>query len=207
MTIGLLNGLMIACGPLQAIYIMAAGTGSMIEGAKLLFVFALGTLPVMLSFGYITSFLGSKATHQILKFSGAIVIILGIFMINNGLALTGAGFDIGTTTGNDPQTTIESAPSTTEPVDANTGSQEIRMEVNRYGFVPSTFELNKGVPVKWIINGKELTGCNNAIIVPALGLEFKVKKGEQIIEFTPTKAGTIRWSCWMGMIQGSFIVK
>jgi len=45
--IGLLNGLMIACGPLQAIYIMAAGTGSMIEGAKLLFVFALGTLPVM----------------------------------------------------------------------------------------------------------------------------------------------------------------
>jgi sulfite exporter TauE/SafE/copper chaperone CopZ len=207
MTIGLLNGLMIACGPLQAIYIMAAGTGSMIEGAKLLFVFALGTLPVMLSFGYITSFIGSKATHQILKFSGVIVIILGIFMINNGLALTGAGFDIGTTTGNDPQTTIESAPSTTEPVNANTGSQEIRMEVNRYGFVPSTFELNKGVPIKWIINGKELTGCNNAIIVPSLGMEFKIKKGEQIIEFTPTEAGTIRWSCWMGMIQGSFNVK
>jgi sulfite exporter TauE/SafE len=71
MTISLLNGLMI-------------------EGAKLLFVFALGTLPVMLSFGYITSFIGAKATHKILKLSGAIVIILGIFMINNGLALTGA---------------------------------------------------------------------------------------------------------------------
>jgi sulfite exporter TauE/SafE/copper chaperone CopZ len=207
LTIGLLNGLMIACGPLQAIYIMAAGTGSMIEGAKLLFVFALGTLPVMLSFGYITSFLGSKATHQILKFSGAIVIILGIFMINNGLALTGAGIDIGTTTDNDLKTTIDTAPSSQQPVDVNTGSQEIRMEVNRYGFVPSTFELKKGVPVKWIINGLELTGCNNAIIVPSLGLEFKIKKGEQIIEFTPEKAGTIRWSCWMGMIHGSFIVK
>jgi sulfite exporter TauE/SafE/copper chaperone CopZ len=207
LTIGLLNGLMIACGPLQAIYIMAAGTGSMIEGAKLLFVFALGTLPVMLSFGYITSFIGSKATQKILKFSGAIVIILGIFMINNGLALTGAGFDIGTTTGDDIQTTIDTAASSSEPVNANTGSQEIRMEVNRYGFVPSTFELKKGVPVKWIINGKELTGCNNAIIVPSFGLEFKIKKGEQIIEFTPEKAGTIRWSCWMGMIQGSFIVK
>jgi len=206
LTIGLLNGLMIACGPLQAIYIMAAGTGSMIEGAKLLFIFALGTLPVMLSFGYITSFIGSKATHKILKFSGAIVIILGIFMINNGLALTGAGFDIGTTTGNDPKTTIDSAPSS-QPVDVNTGYQEIRMEVNRYGFVPSTFTLKKGVPVKWIINGKELTGCNNAIQVPALGLEFDIKKGEQTIEFTPTEAGTIRWSCWMGMIRGSFIVE
>jgi len=206
LTIGLLNGLMIACGPLQAIYIMAAGTGSMIEGAKLLFVFALGTLPVMLSFGYITSFIGSKATHHILKFSGAIVIMLGIFMINNGVALTGAGFDIGTTTGNDQQTTIYPAPSSQQLVDVNTEFQEIRMEVSRAGFVPNKFDLKKGVPVKWIINGKELTGCNNAIQVPSLGLEFDIMKGEQVIEFTPEKAGTIRWSCWMGMIRGSFIV-
>ncbi|MCX9085529.1 MAG: copper ion binding protein [Candidatus Methanoperedens sp.] len=205
--IGLLNGLMIACGPLQAIYIMAAGTGSMIEGAKLLFVFALGTLPVMLSFGYITSFLGSKATHQILKFSGAVVIILGIFMINNGLALTGAGIDLNPTTDNDLKTTVDSAPTSQQPIDVNTEFQEIKMEVNRAGYVPNKFDLKKGVPVKWIITGKEVTGCSNAIIVPSLGLEFKIKKGEQIIEFTPTKAGTIRWSCWMGMIQGSFNVK
>ncbi|MBU3966107.1 MAG: sulfite exporter TauE/SafE family protein [Euryarchaeota archaeon] len=204
LTIGLLNGLMIACGPLQAIYIMAAGTGSMIEGAKLLFVFALGTLPVMLSFGYITSFIGGKATHQILKFSGAIVIILGLFMINNGLALTGAGYDINPTIDNAPPSIDKTNPS---PVNVNTGSQEIRMDVTRSGYVPSTFTLKKGVPVKWIINGKELTGCNNAIIVPSLGLEFDIKKGEQTIEFTPTEAGTIKWSCWMGMIRGSFSVK
>lgn len=207
LTIGLLNGLMIACGPLQAIYIMAAGTGSMIEGAKLLFVFALGTLPVMLSFGYITSFIGSKATHKILKFSGAIVIILGLFMINNGLALTGAGIDLNPTTDNDLKTNIDTVPSSKTPEIVNTDFQEIRMEVNSAGFVPNTFTLKKGVPVKWIINGKVLTGCNNAIIVPALGLEFNVKKGEQIIEFTPTEAGTIRWSCWMGMKLGSFVVK
>ncbi|MGR9100696.1 MAG: urease accessory protein UreH domain-containing protein, partial [Gammaproteobacteria bacterium] len=52
LAIGLLNGLMFACGPLQAMYILAAGTGSWLEGAKILFVFALGTLPVMLLFGY-----------------------------------------------------------------------------------------------------------------------------------------------------------
>jgi plastocyanin domain-containing protein len=161
----------------------------------------------MLSFGYITSFIGAKATHKILKLSGAIVIVLGILMINNGLALTGAGFDIGTTIGNDLKTTNDIAPSSQQPLNVTTDFQEIRMEVNRYGFVPSSFVLKKGVPVKWIINGKELTGCNNAIQVPSLGMEFKIKKGEQIIEFTPKEAGTIRWSCWMGMIKGSFIVK
>ena len=80
--IGLLNGLMIACGPLQAVYIMAAGTGSMVEGAKMLFIFGLGTLPVMLGFGYLTSIISSKATMKILKASGVLVIILGLIMLN-----------------------------------------------------------------------------------------------------------------------------
>jgi len=203
--IGLLNGLMIACGPLQAIYIMAAGTGSMIEGAKILFVFALGTLPVMLGFGFITSFLSNKATHKILKASGVIVIVLGIIMVNRGLALTGTGFDtssillsVSATSDGLTEETI---------VETEGGYQIIRMEVNRYGWEPDKFVLKKGVPVKWIINGKEINGCNNAIQIPKLGLDFNIKKGEQIIEFTPDKEGIISWSCWMGMIPGAFIVK
>jgi len=126
-----------------------------------------------------------------------------LFMINNGLALTGTGFDIEPANVITP--VINNAP--VSPGDSNADFQEIRMDVTRYGYTPSTFTLKKGVPVKWIINGKELGGCNNAIIVPALGLEFDIKKGEQIIEFTPTQVGTIRWSCWMGMIRGSFVVE
>ncbi len=209
LVIGLLNGLMIACGPLQAIYIMAAGTGSMLEGAKMLFVFGLGTLPVMLGFGYLTSVISAKATHKILKFSGVIVLILGLVMINRGLALTGTGYDFntltagfrsataaGSGTGNDFSGTV-----------FKDGYQEIRMEVNRYGWQPDKFILKKDVPVKWIIDGKELNGCNSGIQVPKLGLKFDIKPGEQVIEFTPTESGTISWSCWMGMIPGVFIVK
>jgi uncharacterized protein len=210
LVIGLLNGLMIACGPLQAIYIMAAGTGSMIEGAKLLFIFALGTLPVMLGFGYLTSIISKKATHKILKASGIIVIILGLVMVNRGLALTGTGYDYNSLTAqvnpfaNSNSNGIEN---TDGVAILKNGYQEIRMEVNRYGWSPDKFVLQKGVPVKWIITGKELNGCNNAIQVPKLGLNFDIKKGEQIIEFTPTESGTISWSCWMGMIPGVFIVK
>jgi len=81
------------------------------------------------------------------------------------------------------------------------------MEVNRYGWSPEKFVLQKGVPVKWIIEGKEINGCNNAIQVPKYGLNFDITPGEQIIEFTPTESGTISWSCWMGMIPGVFVVK
>jgi sulfite exporter TauE/SafE/copper chaperone CopZ len=48
---GLLSGLFIACGPLQAMYLYAAGTGSVATGAMSLAAFGLGTLPVMVGFG------------------------------------------------------------------------------------------------------------------------------------------------------------
>lgn len=209
LVIGLLNGLMIACGPLQAIYVLAAGTGSVIEGAKLLFVFGLGTLPVMIGFGYFASFVSNKVTHKILKASGTIVIILGLLMINNGLTLAGTGYDFNSivTTFSGTEDITGNAELSDSMATTNNGYQEIRMEVNRYGWSPDKFVLKKGVPVKWIIQGKEINGCNNAIQVPKLGLEFDIKKGEQVIEFTPEKEGVIPWSCWMGMIPGTFIVK
>ncbi|MBL7054679.1 sulfite exporter TauE/SafE family protein [Candidatus Woesearchaeota archaeon] len=209
--IGLLNGLMIACGPLQAIYVMAAGTGSMIEGAKLLFVFGLGTIPVLLGFGYFASMISAKATHKILKASGAIVIILGLVMMNNGLVLTGAGYDANSVltsikTSNGVESIAGNSVLGTE-IELKEGYQIIKMEVNKYGWSPDTFVLKKGVPVKWVIDGKEITGCNNAIQVPKYNLKFDIKPGEQVIEFTPDESGVIRWSCWMGMIPGTFIVK
>ena len=209
LAIGLLNGLMIACGPLQAIYIMAAGTGSALEGAKLLFIFALGTLPVMLGFGYITSYISAKSTNKILKASAVIVIILGLIMVNRGLALTGTGYDFNSlsTNFNYLSGTSNTLDSTISGTTFENGYQIIKMEVNRYGWTPEKFILKKGVPVKWVIEGKEITGCNNAIQVPKLGLKFDIKKGTQTIEFTPKETGTISWSCWMGMIPGVFVVK
>ena len=204
--IGLLNGLMIACGPLQAIYIMAAGSGSMIDGAIFLFIFGIGTLPAMLGFAYFTSYLSSKFTNKILKGSGLVVIVLGIIMINNGLALAGTGYDLNTIVTSLKSDSISGVPRN-EIATLNSKYQEIRMDVTRYGWEPDNFVLKKGVPVKWIINGKEITGCNNAIQVPKYGLEFDIKQGEQVIEFTPDEVGTVSWSCWMGMIQGTFIVK
>jgi copper ion binding protein len=85
--IGLLNGLLLGCGPLQAMYIMAAGTGSPVEGAARLFFFGLGTLPPLLGFGFFASFLSRKAISEIVRVSGVLVIFMGGMMLNRGLML------------------------------------------------------------------------------------------------------------------------
>ncbi|MDD5022617.1 MAG: sulfite exporter TauE/SafE family protein [Candidatus ainarchaeum sp.] len=196
LSIGLLNGLMIACGPLQAMYILAAGSGDIFIGAKLLFFFGLGTLLPMLSFGLIANLLSISLTHKIVKFSGVLVIFMGLLMLNNGFTLLGSGFFL-----DSAQNNIDSSGIIIED-----GYQIIHMNVTYYGWEPNKFVLKKGVPVKWIINGKQISGCNNEIIVKDYNLRIPIKYGEQVIEFTPDKEGTIKWSCWMGMISGVFIV-
>ena len=200
--IGLLNGLMIICGPLQAMYVMAAGTGSGSEGAAMLFFFGLGTLPLLLGFGFLTSLLSTNLTPKLLKASGVIVMVLGAIMLNRGLALAGSGLDL--------NTLVARVSTALAPVVAETpaceAEQTITMEVLVGRFAPNRFVLRKGVPVRWVIDGKELNECNRSIVVPKYDLKIMLHPGTQTIEFTPQEAGVIPWSCWMGMIPGSFIV-
>ena len=202
--IGLLNGLMIICGPLQAMYIMAAGTGNWLEGAKILFFFGLGTLPLLLGFGFLTGLLSKNFTPKLLKVSGGFIMILGILMLNRGVALTGSGDDFHTLV---VRVSQQLFPLSAQPPSFAT-EQTINMDVSKTGYSPNQFALHKGIPVKWIINAKELTECNRVIVVPQYGLEIKLKPGVQVIEFTPAETGevVVPWSCWMGMIHGTFIV-
>ncbi len=222
--IGMLNGLMIACGPLQAMYVMAAGTGSALEGAKMLFAFGVGTLPVLVSFGVLATLISSSLTHRLLRLSGAIVVVLGAVMINRGLILTGSGYDLRSViaklknagavqTAQPPTAILQGTPMSMAPGQRATAAarprlafQTIEMDVIESGYTPNHFVLVRGVPVKWVINGKEVTSCNHRIVVPSYDLEFDVKPGLQTIEFTPDKVGHVPWSCWMGMKHGDFDV-
>ncbi len=200
--IGLLNGLFIACGPLQAMYLLAAGSGSPVWGASALFAFGLGTLPPLLGFGAMASYLSNSFKRSLVKFSGVFVIILGLLMANNGLTLAGSNYSFSAL----QTSNLANLTNATASITISNGYQIIRMNVTSGGWEPNKFVLQKGVPVKWIINGIELTSCNNRIIVRDYGLDFSIKQGEQTIEFTPTKEGVVRWSCWMGMIPGTFVV-
>lgn len=201
MIIGLLSGLFIACGPLQAMYIYAAGTGNFLTGFLSLFSFGIGTLPVMLGFGGLANIIGHKTTQRILKISAVIVLILGIIMLNRGLTVLGSPYSFDGIKSNFVGTSAG-----TSGIQIVGDKQVIKMSVDRTGWTPDAFVLKKGVPVRWEIDVKELTGCNKEIIVREYNLDIKLKQGLNVVEFTPTEAKTVMWSCWMGMIPGSFIV-
>ena len=192
--IGLANGLMIACGPLQALYVLALGTGSAIEGASLLFVFGLGTLPLLLGFGWLAGRLGLRFGRRALAVTAWIVVVLGLAMMNRGLALAG-GYDVGALVA--------------RAVPATDGGecQVVRMEARADGFFPSRFAVEKGKPVCWVIEGKEINACNRTIEVPALDLTIEVRPGEQVVRLPAPKKDALPWTCSMGMLRGSFVIQ
>ena len=71
-----------------------------------------------------------------------------------------------------------------------------------------SIKVKKDVPVRWIINAPDgsINGCNYKIYINSYGIEHTFQKGENIIEFTPTKSESIGYSCWMGMIKGNINV-
>lgn len=194
--VGLLNGLM-PCGPLQSMQIYALGTGSVFAGAASMLFFSLGTVPLMFGLGAISSLLSSKFTRRMMKVSAVLVMVLGLVMMNRGLALSGISIAGGTSI---------TASSTASKATVNGSIQNITTTIKSGSYEPIV--VQKGVPVKWIIkaDARSLNGCNRTMTIPAYNITKTLQPGDNIIEFTPDKEGTIPYSCWMGMIRSSILV-
>ncbi len=192
--VGLLNGLM-PCGPLQAMQLYALSTGDPIRGAISMFLFSVGTMPLMFGLGAVSSLLSKKFTAKIMAVSAVLVIILGVGMFNTGLSMSGF-LGIGT-----EQSNVEGF----EPI-MEDGYQVVTIEVASRSYAAIT--VKKGIPVKFNLHAeaKNLNGCNNAIMIPKFGIEKPLKPGDNIVEFTPEETGVIPYSCWMNMIRSSITV-
>ena len=191
--IGLLNGFM-PCGPLQAMQISAISTGSVTKGAISMFLFSLGTVPLMFGLGTLSSYMSKKFSNKIMKFGAILVIVLGFSMFNNALALSGINFSQGSENDSGVRAEIQD------------NIQVVTTKLKGGTYEPIIVEVGK--PVKWNIqvsNGS-LNGCNNKIIIREYEIEKSLEMGDNIIEFTPTEAGTYTYSCWMGMLRSKIYV-
>ncbi len=212
--VGLLNGLM-PCGPLQSMQIVALASGNPFSGALSMFLFSLGTFPLMLGLGSLVSVLGKHFAKKMTTVGAILVVVLGLAMFSQGTALSGisggleSSQNMGTSedqgTSADTADAFNTADETTQEENAN-NIQVIYSTLQR-GRYPD-IKVQTGVPVKWIINAPKgsLNGCNYRMLLRSFGIEHTFAEGENVIEFTPSKSGTFQYTCWMGMIRGNITV-
>lgn len=286
--VGMLNGLM-PCGPLQSMWILALATGNPLAGALSMFLFSLGTVPLMLGLGSFVSALGRKFTDQVKTAGSVLVVVLGLSMLSQGGELSGwlptnlllylvialavsgvlisipkgkgimqyasyaASFilvagafalwhtgmivpvsNLNTESNINTESNVNiQADNTSLVTETDAGAvEEVRdpeaetvkedEPVDRIQPTASVQEINsilvpgrypditvkKGLPVRWTIDAAQgtLNGCNGRMIIPDYGIEHTFEFGENVIEFIPEETGLIRYTCWMGMVQGTINV-
>ena len=157
--------------------------------------FSLGTVPLMLLFGALSSLLSGAFTQKLRRVSAFLVVALGLVMFNRGLALSGITL---MASGGSAQNVA---------VMQEDGVQTVTTVLGPGQYAPITVQA--GIPVRWTIEvpGRALNGCNNPIMIPEYNLTLDLKQGENIVEFTPQRAGVVPYSCWMGMIRSSITVQ
>jgi sulfite exporter TauE/SafE/plastocyanin domain-containing protein len=200
LVIGILNGFM-PCGPLQAMQLYALSTGSPIRGGVSMFLFCLGTVPLMFALGAAGGVLsgakGNTFSRRAMRAGSVLVAAMGVVMFTNGLSAAGFAGPLA-------RASIRES-GAFAPVIRN-GVQIVNSTLlpNRYPAIT----VQQGIPVRWTINAPQgsINGCNNSFIIREYGIQHTFKYGDNVIEFTPERTGRFSYSCWMSMIRSTITV-
>ena len=196
---------LIPCGVTQAMMALAVASGSSLAGAGIMFAFVLGTSPVFLTIGVAAMELLKRKSFS---FAASLVIIaLGLLAINTGQIVRGSVHTA--------QNYWEIVANIFGSKAANAqglafiknGVQEVTINVRSGGYSSKTTQLKAGIPVRLTLASSNVQSCARSFLIPSLKIsKILPQNGVSTIEFTPTSAGLLSYTCGMGMYTGKFEV-
>ncbi|MDF7814860.1 cupredoxin domain-containing protein [Hymenobacter sp. YC55] len=96
---------------------------------------------------------------------------------------------------------------TAAAVSSSGGVQEVAVTV-KGGYSPAVIEVERGKPVQLSFYRDEENSCSEELLMP----DFSVRRDlpafkTTLVELLPQQAGTFEFTCGMGMLRGSLVVK
>ena len=86
--------------------------------------------------------------------------------------------------------------------------QKIDLRAEPVGYNPDYIVVKKGILVRINVQADANAGCTRSIVFPDFGINKVIPRGgSDVIEFTPTKAGTYQFRCSMNMARGTLVVE
>jgi sulfite exporter TauE/SafE len=196
--------ILIPCGVTQAMMALAVASASPLYGALIMLAFTFGTSPVFFAMGVAAIELLKKKAFVYI--TSTAIVLLGFLSINTGQILRGSPHTIqnywaAITSSNSTSSRGNVAKLTPD------GKQDVVINVRSNGYSTVTQQIQAGVPVKLTLLSTNVTSCAKSFLIPTLGIsKILPENGATTIEFTPSKTGTLSYTCGMGMYTGSFNV-
>jgi len=202
------------CGFTQAVQIYALSTGSPATAGMLMAAFAIGTAPGLLVLAGLPVVVPTRARPTLLRLVG--VVVLGFAVVNAGAGLRLAGVNLApfgvspaeaTTTGGSATTNVPATgPGSGAGTAQTAGFQELRTFQEVDGYKPANVEIVAGIPTHWTIESASSRSCAAFLVVPDLGIEARLQKGDNVIELPAMNPGTLAYTCSMGMYGGTITI-
>lgn len=182
------------CGFTFAMQMYAIGTASFWMGLAVMAIFAIGTLPGLLSIGSLTSIFKGKKAKIAYQAIWVLVILFWLFNISNAYGVLKNKLPSVA-----PQTIVQ---------DQNVNT--INMVYGENGLQPTVLNLSLGKRYKIVVDVQvSIYSCLNTMYIPGLDENYKeLKKWEKVeYSFDAVKAGEYPFLCaTMGMSQGAKII-
>ncbi len=92
--------------------------------------------------------------------------------------------------------------------DYDTETEQVRhISWGKLNYYPEEITVMTGKKVKLIGDVTRLQGCFRSLTIPDLKVAGQFTERNNVIEFTPARAGTFGFGCSMGMGNGVLVVK
>jgi uncharacterized protein len=194
----------VPCGFTLIAQTNALSSGSVVRGALMLTLFALGTLPILalISFSSVKLYSNPSFSKKFSLFAGLLIVFFAFYTINAQLNVLGLPSLSDIKNPLSSRTALAKASTKEVPQRANAPkSQTIQLTADGFSYSPRSVTILSGVKTTLQIYNKGAVGCAQAVY--ARGLYSSViylKPGLNSVEFTPTKKGVYKISCSMGMV-------
>ncbi|WP_372595379.1 sulfite exporter TauE/SafE family protein [Actinotalea sp.] len=192
---------LLPCGFTQAVQVYAMSTGSPARAGTIMALFALGTVPGLLGIGSLGAAVRGAHARRFFRFAGVAVLAFAAVNVTGALAVLAPGLLA-------PAAAVSTSPTggLSENVTLDGDIQVLRTTQVANGYEPSAATVYVDREVRWEIDSTAIS-CAASIYAPELGIEPVVlDPGLNVLTFTPTRTGDLRYSCGMGMYWGSVTV-
>lgn len=194
--IGVLTFLL-PCGFTLIAQTIALASGSFIQGALIMLLFALGTLPTLVAISFSGIAFNSKP-HLTAKFNvvaGLLIVFFALYNVNGQLNVLGIPSlsDISFESNSQKEQVIETN---------NQGQQILTVTAKGFEYIPtSSMTIKSGIPTTLVVDNQGIQGCAtfmaaNGLIDNFVPLEAGINK----IDLGSPQKGTYKLTCSMGMV-------
>lgn len=183
---------LVPCGVTLGVELVAVTSGNAFGGAAVLTGFVLGTIPLFAALGWLVGASGRILRGRLTAALGVLVLAVAAWTVASGLRLGGwwTPAAVGT---------VDHAAAVTGP----DGVQRVTVRVEDEGYHPGRALARAGVPTILVLRTDHTIGCTRGFVLPARDVQRVLPvSGETRIDLGTPRAGTLAWTCAMGMYSG-----